>query len=301
MRRSAPLNDTVVFLHIPKSAGTSVSEGLIRSRFKNKAFGLLDRILFGTFNKFDEVHDEIRSKLIHLQDNSIDPNWDLVTGHLSLPTIRRLFPQHSVFTIMREPRSRLISHWLYWRSLDRHELRRLGTFADIVVRSHVPLGVFLADQQVAVQTDNLLVRMLLGKHSLIPTLDFIPRSADRALLSEARNRIASLGFTGLTEDDQLNERIGRFIGENYQLSRSNVTKAPPEDRPVALSNELSADTLTSLYNRSRLDRELWIDAATPLFGNAEAAAEAAFLSTIFRHSANRDNSSYSARGLAGAA
>jgi len=283
MRQAALSKDAFVFLHIPKSAGTSVSVALDRSRFRNKAIGLLDGILFGAFDRFDEIGEGLRSKLIHLPNASVDPNWDLVSGNLSLPTIRRLFPQHRIFTIMREPRSRLISHWLYWRSLDQSQLWQWGAWAEIVARSYVPLGVFLADRQIAAPTDNLVVRMLLGDHPLIPTSDFIPRSADRAVLAAARTKIASLGFTGVIEDEQLSERIGRFIGEDFRLPHSNVTGAQPNDRPADLSHELNADTLDSLYNRSRLDRELWIGAATPLFKNAEIAADAAFLRTVFRH------------------
>ena len=133
------------------------------------------------------------------------------------------------------------------------------------------------------QTDNLFVRMLLGRHSLIPVSDFIPRSADGVLLAAARAAMNTLGFVGLNEDRQLGDRIGGFLGEPFHLSRTNVAEPASEASVALLSEGLNEDGLHYLGERTRLDRKLWITVSESVFEKPVAAEEAAFLATILRH------------------
>lgn len=58
-RDGAPQIDRVAFLHIPKSAGSSVSMGLELADFKSRSLGLYDGSLFGSFDEFDTIHEVI--------------------------------------------------------------------------------------------------------------------------------------------------------------------------------------------------------------------------------------------------
>jgi Sulfotransferase family len=282
--------DRIAFLHIPKSAGSSISIGLEKSKFTKRVWGLFDEVLFGGFTDFDGMHDTVRNCLIHLPTTSVNPNWDAVSGHLSLPTIRRIFPQHRVFTVMREPRARLISHWLYWRAVRENERLLWGTWAHEIARADGPFKAFIQSKEIAAQTDNVVVRMLLGNHPLIPIDDFINPSADGKLFSSAKRAIGAIGFVGLTEDTLLDIKIGEYIENNYELPRVNVTDLSPEQRSIDFKKELDGQAIQTLYDRTRLDRRLWTDIADRLFDNAEAVAEASFLSTLLKHAYNSANS-----------
>ena len=43
--------------------------------------------------------------------------FPLIWGHYDMPTLRRLAPRHFTFTLLREPRARLLSLYRFWRSV----------------------------------------------------------------------------------------------------------------------------------------------------------------------------------------
>jgi hypothetical protein len=273
-------------LHIPKSAGTSVSLGLENSKFTKSAWGLFDEVLFGEFTDFDSLDDTTRKRLIHLPGARIDPEWQAVSGHLSLPTINKIFPHHRVFTVLREPRTRLLSLYLFWRAVDNIERRKWGTRASQLDLAAGPFASFLTAKKVSPQTDNVIVRMLLGKHPLIPLNNFIEPASDTRLLRETRAAIRKIGLVGLTEDVRLNDKIGRFIGFSYELPRLNVTQSPV-GQTVDITKELSVDAMEALLARCRLDRQIWLDVARSVFKNPAAVEETTFLNSLFKQIAPR--------------
>ena len=272
----------IAFLHIPKSAGSSVSIGLENLALANTAWGLFDESVFGAFSDYDSLHEITRGRLVHLPGAKINPEWDAVSGHLSLPTIKRLFPHHRIFTVLREPRTRLISHWLFWRALKEGERASWGSWAPRLALADGPLKTFIQAREIAPQTDNILVRMLLGRHPMIPLEGYIDPSSDTRLLLAARKALRSIGFIGLTEDKALDRKIGSFIGHPYELPRVNVTERHSGIR-LDITEDFDAETMGSLLARCRLDRRLWLEAAAPLFDDVEAIEESTFLNAIFRH------------------
>ena len=275
-------SDRIAFLHIPKSAGSSISIGLENSAFTNTAWGLFDETFFGGFSDFDSLQEATRKRLVHLPGTHIDPNWEAVSGHMALPTIKRLFPRHRIFTVLREPRTRLVSHWLFWRALGDEERSKWGNWTPRIALADGPLGSFIQTPEIASHTDNITVRMLLGPHPLIPLEGFIDPSSDERLLKEARLALEGIELVGITEDRLLNSKISAFTGHDFELPRVNVTEHPVKSRPD-VSREFSENVMALLLARSRLDRALWIDAAKPIFDSPEATADAAFIKALFRH------------------
>lgn len=116
---------------------------------------------------------------------------------------RGLFPQHRVLTGVREPRSRLISFWLSWRTRNLYHLGTRAHSLRVYVGLLVCVCVFLVDPAVAAQTGNLEMRMLLCKHRLIPVRTSFRRqpSADardrRTSLSEVSEQLARLRVPAL--------------------------------------------------------------------------------------------------------
>lgn len=91
-------NDAVVFLHIQKTAGTSLQHMLTDS--------------FGKKNVFITINDTL-----HLHCPGELSTYSVITGHFNFDSIRYIPRQRpTVFTFVREPKRRLLSLYYYWRS-----------------------------------------------------------------------------------------------------------------------------------------------------------------------------------------
>jgi hypothetical protein len=190
----------LAFMHVPKTAGTSVAAALIDALRPNTTLTGFDRVLFGDYEEFSSIHDEIR-RTIYFSANAL-PAADLFFGHAAYSTLRQRFPNGHLMTVLREPFSRILSHWLYWRSLSDDVLVPLGSWADRVRRSRLPLDQFLSHPCVACQLDNLVVRMLLWPHKLIPVDNYIDPRHDQRLLAEAHDRLAHFSFVDVVESPE---------------------------------------------------------------------------------------------------
>lgn len=89
----------IVFLHIPKTAGTSVHE-MLKQHFDEKQI----------------CPERFRG----LAKYSIDElkKFDLFSGHFIMPHVDKIPGEKFVFTILREPAERILSLYYFWR---RHE------------------------------------------------------------------------------------------------------------------------------------------------------------------------------------
>ena len=135
----------LVFMHIPKTAGTALTAALSASLSPRHFVSGFDRVFFGDFNGFDTIDPALRQS-IYLESKNLPANGDFVSGHISFSTLRRVYPAAQYFTVFREPVSRLLSFWLYWWSQTESQLRSWGDWANYVKRSRVPLGEFLCRQ-----------------------------------------------------------------------------------------------------------------------------------------------------------
>jgi hypothetical protein len=61
--------------------------------------------------------DPALRKTVFFSPAELPRDADLVTGHIARSTLRAAHPSHRLMTILREPRCRVISHWLFWRSV----------------------------------------------------------------------------------------------------------------------------------------------------------------------------------------
>jgi hypothetical protein len=274
----------VAFLHIPKSAGTALATGLRDALSPHSVFGGFDGALFGAFAAFDTIEPGLR-RIIHLDAARVDRDADLVLGHLALSTLRATYPRHRLLTVLREPRARVVSHWLYWRAQPDADVARWGAWGERVRHCNRPLGEFLTTPEIACQTDNVAVRMLLWPHPLIPKDGFIQPKADAALLRAARRALGALDFVGVHEDPALDARIGGFLRREFRRPKTNETPAlPPERRPV-LAREFTAPATDALGARTRLDQVLWRDVVRRAMPGRDPAAvgDHAFLNGLFRY------------------
>jgi hypothetical protein len=269
---SSSATPTLVFMHVPKCGGVSFIQALSRSTNAKTVCGGLGDILFGTFDNFDLLDEKIRQS-IYVNDRPAGASSDLVAGHFALSALKEWCPRGRFLTIMREPRIRLISHYLYWRTQSDIALRAWGPWQERVRLAQRRLGGLLRSPGVACQTDNLFLRFLLHPHRDIPPGDFIPESRHPRLYQEALTRLGEFDFIDVLENPRMPRNVGKWLGADFHLAVENRTVVR-SDLPVSLADELDPATLKLLWSRSAVDRRLWLHTARRVRGFADASAEA---------------------------
>ena len=117
------------FLHFPKSAGTSFRFSLCSALGAKVVVDGFDHSIFGGFTQFDTIGSQCRSAVFGPLDR-LPPNLNFVSGHFAASTLRRNCPDADMCTVLREPISRIISFWLFWRQFSDEEA--IGPWGPVV-------------------------------------------------------------------------------------------------------------------------------------------------------------------------
>lgn len=157
-----------------------------------------DRVLFGTFSAFSAMDPQI-DRLLYVGLKEFPRDADFAAGHISFSTLKAKFPTFQYVTFLREPISRVLSHWLFFRGISEGVLRAWEPFSDIIRIADSPLEGFLSDTRMASQFDNIYVRMLLWPHRLIKDDGFVDEKDDEALLREAASQLNLFAYSDVIE------------------------------------------------------------------------------------------------------
>src|SRR5689334_8175479 len=115
MRSYAP-GRPLVFSHIPKTAGTSLTAALYAALKPEVFVHGMDTSLSGGFEEFDELHQAAR-ELMYLSPEELPADASLVAGHIGPHTTMSRYPGADHITFLRNPSSRLLSQWMHLRAL----------------------------------------------------------------------------------------------------------------------------------------------------------------------------------------
>jgi hypothetical protein len=253
------------YLHIPKAAGSSVTDAMRRAigeRADTTASLCplrFDATLFGDFD-VNRLPEPFRSLELAGSGENLE-SYDVVIGHFSAPSLSIGRAPSDLATLLREPRSRLLSLYTFWRSWSAAEHEAWDPFdASRHAMSH-DWPQFLDDASIAFQTDNVAARMLLGDHPLIPVDGFIEDSNIAAVTEDALRVLKSFGHADVIENDSdCWERLARWTGIDLDVQRRNTTDAN-EGPPSDWSQAWDEPALQVLQRRTRIDRVLWMEAA----------------------------------------
>lgn len=243
----------LVFLHLPKTSGTALVGGLTSVVQPRRIVSGFDGSLFGNFEEFETLAPEVRRQ-IYLEPHEMPNDGDFVSGHFALSTLSARYAGAQFMTVLREPIARLFSHWFFWRAQSAEQLRAWGKWADRVERARAPLPDFLQNREIAAQTDNLYLRMLLWPHPAIPAADFIDAREDDELVRQALARLEPFAFLDVIENPGFSENLAAFLGQPATYERINETAPTADHRWL---DQLDAATFTLLEERARLDLRLW--------------------------------------------
>jgi hypothetical protein len=99
----------LVFMHIPKTAGTALVHALRAAVRPQREINGSDTCLSGTFTGY-ETMDERESARTYRTIADVPTDADMVSGHMAFSTLRQVYPAARMMTVLRDPLSRLLSH-----------------------------------------------------------------------------------------------------------------------------------------------------------------------------------------------
>lgn len=260
------LGRPVAFLHLEKTAGTSLASFLTARFHPLQIDPDPDRVFPPHVKRpFPEhVIERVR-------------RYPLVWGHYDLPSIRRLGDSRFVFTLLREPRARILSLYWYWRSHGSLYLVRDGSNRPVLAAQNLSLLDFLRTDDPVVRNyiDNFYVRRLTG---LYETAGDDPLMMDtEGALRMALDALASMDFVGITEDmDGSMVALGKLLDFEPPAKAPRVNVTRRFDRRSTTAGEGSNDRLSppilgELARLTRID-DLIYEAAYGRFYEARAGA-----------------------------
>ena len=244
-------------MHIPKTSGISTAQAIVDAVRPPRTFFGFDKSFFGAFDAFGTIAPE-NLTFIHFSPDTLPPDEPVIRAHMALSTLRAAYPRGRFMTVLREPRCRLLSHYLFWRGFTPAQLEPWGAWAAHSRIAEQPLAAFLTDPRIACQTDNVATRLLLWPNAAIPPGAFIDPEYDASLIAQARTALASLDFADLVENFAFIANLANFLSTAPPgLARHNETAALPAHLRMPAADAFSTKALSALRARSRLDRVLW--------------------------------------------
>ncbi|MEO1057858.1 MAG: hypothetical protein AAFY28_13180 [Actinomycetota bacterium] len=242
------------FLHVPKAAGSSLSDALRRAALDaghRVASPVMDATLFGSFDDFAAMPAATQAMI------ELDPmrlaDADTVVGHYSLASLRHGRTDGDIVCVLREPRARLLSLYTFWRSWTPAQHAAWDPYDSSRRAAHGALDVTLADPAMAPQVDNVAARLLLAGDQRVPADRPIDEADHGALADEALARLAALGHVDTVEAGDVGwSRISAWVGVDLAVDRHNVT---PPGAPVDAEDLGAASAAIERY--TAIDQRLW--------------------------------------------
>lgn len=256
---SKPYRDDrpVALMHVPKAAGTSLTSalgatlGLARSRFH------LDLHHFGPIRRPEAMAADCRQSVCFAPEE-LRGEDTMVAGHISLSTLLEGRSDSQYITVFREPLVRIVSHWVFCRAVtDAHAEPWGHEWSAVMRQSRGSLLDFLLPETGIAQSDNLIVRMLLRPHPLIPESGAIDPRHDEVLLAEAHDRLNRFSFADVIENPAIEANMAAWFGRPFRMEKLNEAPRIPSTLARDLSLDLTEEGFALLEARSRLDRVLW--------------------------------------------
>ena len=267
------MSGPVCFLHVQKSAGTSLYEALGAAL---PAGGLAPRRMDWSnicgFSAWDLLGEQARAQVAADGAEVMAlARHRVVSGHFALSNLLRLAPPSRIGTVLREPRARLISYYLYIRVTPG--IRESWHPYDPFSAADLPLEDFLAESRTATVSDNRATRMIMHGDPRVRDGEFIAQEDVESLAEDAWLRLCSLGYVGLLESGaETWAGLSDLFGVELRPGAANVTGdrgVRPGSLPVPPT---TAEGLDRLERRSAADAILYRRVAARRYGGERPAA-----------------------------
>jgi hypothetical protein len=227
MNRGSNAGEALIFLHVPKSAGTTLNR-LIEWEYPLFEMFSVDPVLFRWS----------RARLFRLPQERLK-KFRVFKGHMPFGLHERLLQPATYITVIREPTDRVISAYYFMNNYKLHpnywKFRWKGWALEDFVR-HSP-------------RENVQTKMIAGADYDEP--------CTAEILAKAKDNLRYFSVIGLTErfEESLALMKLRFGWKLESYSSFNVTRTRPK------KHDLAQSTLDLIAEKNRFDIELYQCAA----------------------------------------
>ena len=230
---SAPLpaarpDHTLVFIHIPKTAGMSLRETLLANRAPHPSHRILHPI--DDYRALAAMPAEYRRAL------------GLIEGHQYFGAHELVEQPCHYLTMLRDPLERILSYYSFVRSWEPHHLHRTINDGALTLLDCLR-------GKLTVELDNFQVRSLTSLRRIHIPFGGVTRS----MLDEAKAHLDTFAAVGLT--DRFAESVDHFCSV-FGWPRSPITTINVSPRRVR-HQDLDDSTLDAIRASNDLDQELY--------------------------------------------
>ncbi len=169
-----PPNTSLVLMHIPKTGGTT-----------------LHKLLVSHFSK-GEFCPERFNQLAKKYSQDELSQYKFFSGHYDRHNVEYIPQQCKVITILREPKSRILSLYYFWKA-HKDEIIEKNNLGGPKIAKQLSLLEFLKCQKqgIPANIDNIQVRTLLGKMYVGQNGEYLPNNGQTTLKEQALEKAIS--------------------------------------------------------------------------------------------------------------
>lgn len=235
-----PPAERFVFLHIPKCAGSSVHSALSASFAKPDIYPRYGQ-------------DVLRDQIGELR------RWRYLAGHFSKAGVDRIPGPKWLITVLREPKSRVLSLYYFWRSFTDAHIEAKNLRGPRLAKSMSVLEFLRSDDPFIVHNvRNAQVRTLIGPMQMTPDSD--PYDAPW-MVDVAFGNLLRFNHVAFAEtlDEDLAEMCDRFgLAAPAETPRKNAFGEvnPAVSEPV-VKEPMTAEIDAALAEHTRLDQVIY--------------------------------------------
>ncbi len=178
--------------------------------------------------------------------------YQAVSGHFSLPTLLQIADASSIATVLRDPRARLLSLYMFWRTPAVGEL--MAPY-DADAHAQRPLWEFLSEPLLAPSIDNQVCRLLLHGDPRLPASNFAAPADIESIAADAVEQLDTLGFVGILDSGRdLWQGLTRLFGVELTPVKLNLTGEHRDPTAASAGEKLLAhDALDLIEQRNAAD------------------------------------------------
>ena len=219
----------IVFLHVPKTGGTSVHDYLVGKFPRDKVCP----------HRFNTLRDHTQEEL---------NQYRYFSGHFDMDAIEHIEGEKDVFSFFRDPKNTVLSLYYFWRSHKQSVIEKNNLVGPRLAKS-MGLLEFLnsANGPIPSNINNYTTRVLIGKMYCGPGGKFLyPEDEvfDRAV--EKIDQMKTFGIMDCYE-------------QSYRVVLNNLGFEPPEVVPHARDSKNNSEPYTEKVVKEEITEE--IDAA----------------------------------------
>lgn len=235
--------EKLVFMHLPKTAGTTIHN-----------------ILVDYFHQ-DDICPERFNKLDRYAQEQMD-GWKYYSGHFNFSSVEKIPGTKKLITVLREPRSRVVSLYNYWKSHRDSHVAKHNLIGPPIAKN-LSLEEFVESElpELSNNIDNVYTRVFSG-YTGGERIKNMPREEQRNLLDKALENLSSFDFVGCLENPEssieaLLEHLNYPVPDLIPMDNSIAAKRLPPHLESIAKASLSDVSAQAIGNVTFLDEEIY--------------------------------------------